>query len=323
MNDVVICLVNPAAFDRAAQGLAGCGRRLAEQTGSQLKAIVRSPQSPTVAQDAARVVDEVVVLDQGDYQPETALSALGQVCRQLSPNAVLFGNDTYSQEITPRLAHRLGGSAVGDVVDITVHENALRVTRQVYGGKAQAVIELKRSPAVLWTRSRSFAPAKQLSEPGKHTELSLDLPADTPTRIIERKRELQTEQRLEEARVIVSGGRGIGGPEPFNDELKPLAEILGAQLAASRAACDAGWVPPTFQVGQTGKKVTPDLYLAIAITGASQHMAGISEAKNIAAINTDPDAPIFKHCRFGIVEDYRKVVPLLRQKLIALQNSQR
>jgi electron transfer flavoprotein alpha subunit len=127
---------------------------------------------------------------------------------------------------------------------------------------------------------------------------------------------------LEEARVIVSGGRGIGGPEPFNDELKPLAELMGAQLAASRAACDAGWVPPTLQVGQTGKKVTPDLYLAIAITGASQHMAGISEAKNIAAINTDPDAPIFKHCRFGIVEDYRKVVPLLRQKLIAIQNSQ-
>ena len=86
-------------------------------------------------------------------------------------------------------------------------------------------------------------------------------------------------------------------------------------MAASRAACDAGWVPPTWQVGQTGKKVTPELYLAIAITGASQHMAGISEAKTIAAINTDPDAPIFKHCRFGIVEDYRKVVPLLREKL--------
>jgi electron transfer flavoprotein alpha subunit len=86
-------------------------------------------------------------------------------------------------------------------------------------------------------------------------------------------------------------------------------------MAASRAACDAGWVPPTWQVGQTGKKVTPELYLAVAITGASQHMAGISEAKIIAAINTDPDAPIFKHCRFGIVEDYRKVVPLLREKL--------
>ena len=323
MNDVVICLVSSAAFDRAAQGLAGCGRRLAEELSSQLKVIALSPQAETIAQDAAQVVDEVIVVDQGEYQPEAALSALAEICRQLSPGVVLFGNDTYSQEITPRLAHRLGGSAVGDVVEVTVHGDALRVARQVYGGKAQAVIQLKRSPAVLWTRARSFVPAVQLSEPGRITELSLDLPADTRTRIIERKRELQTEQRLEEARVIVSGGRGIGGPEPFNDELKPLADLLGAQLAASRAACDAGWVPPTLQVGQTGKKVTPDLYLAIAIAGASQHMAGISEAKNIAAINTDPDAPIFKHCRFGIVEDYRKVVPLLRQKLIALQNSQR
>ena len=327
MNDVVICLLNPAGFDRAAQGLAGGGRRLAEELGSQLKAIVLSPQSPPigqeVAQEVAQVVDHVIVVEQGEYQPEGALSALADVCSQQRPGAVLFGNDTYSQEVTPRLAYRLGGAAVGDVVEITVHEQTLRVSRQVYGGKAQATIELKRTPAVLWTRSRSFAPANRLTEPGNITELSLDVAVDTRTRIIEHKRESQTEQRLEEARVIVSGGRGIGGPEPFNDELKPLAELLGAQLAASRAACDAGWVPPTLQVGQTGKKVTPDLYLAIAITGASQHMAGISEAKNIAAINTDPDAPIFKHCRFGIVEDYRKVVPLLRQKLIALQNSQR
>jgi electron transfer flavoprotein alpha subunit len=147
----------------------------------------------------------------------------------------------------------------------------------------------------------------------------LDIQADTRTRVVERKREEQGEARLEEARVIVSGGRGIGGAEPFTTELRPLADLLGAQMAASRAACDAGWVPPTWQVGQTGKKVTPDLYLAIAITGASQHMAGISEAKTISAINTDPDAPIFKHCQFGIVEDYRKVVPLLREKLAALQ----
>ena len=322
MNDVVICLLNPAGFDRAAQGLAGAGRRLAEASGSQLKAVVLSPQSAVIAREVAEVVDRVIVVYQGEYQPEATLNTLVNACSQLSPGAVLLGNDTYSQEVTPRLAYRLGGTAVGDVVDVTVHEEALRVSRQVYGGKAQATIELKRSPAVLWTRSRSFAPANRLSEPGSITELSLDIPTETRTRIVERKRESQSEQRLEEARIIVSGGRGIGGPEPFNDELKPLAALLGAQLAASRAACDAGWVPPTLQVGQTGKKVTPDLYLAIAITGASQHMAGISEAKNIAAINTDPDAPIFKHCRFGIVEDYRKVVPLLRQKLIALQNSQ-
>ncbi len=323
MNDVVICLLNAVAFDRAAQGLAGAGRRLAEELGTQLTAIVLSPHSPAIAEEVAGFADNVVRLDQGEYQPESALSALAEACRRLSPGAILFGNDTYSQEVTPRLAYRLGGAAVGDVVEITVHEQALRVTRQVYGGKAQATIELKRTPAVLWTRSRTFASADRLSKPGEITELSLAIPADARTRIVERNRESQNEQRLEEARVIVSGGRGIGGPEPFKDELKPLAELMGAQLAASRAACDAGWVPPTLQVGQTGKKVTPDLYLAIAITGASQHMAGISEAKNIAAINTDPDAPIFKHCRFGIVEDYRKVVPLLRQKLLALQNSQR
>jgi len=191
----------------------------------------------------------------------------------------------------------------------------VRVSRQVYGGKAQAVLELKRSPAVVWLRARSFAPAPARAEGGEVTRAALDIRQDTRTRVVERRREQTGEARLEEARVIVSGGRGIGGPEPFESELRPLAELLGAQLAASRAACDAGWVPPTWQVGQTGKKVTPELYLAIAITGASQHMAGISEAKVIAAINTDPDAPIFKHCRFGIVEDYRKVVPLLREKL--------
>ncbi|MEP6708211.1 MAG: electron transfer flavoprotein subunit alpha/FixB family protein [Pyrinomonadaceae bacterium] len=319
MNDVVICLFAPAGFDKAAQGLAGAGRRLADSLGSQLRAVLLGSAAHAMASELARVVDTVVIADPGEYEPETCLSALKHVCGELSPRAVLLANDTYSQEIASRLAHRLGGSAVGDGVEVHVDGEALRVSRQVYGGKAQAVIELKRKPAVVWLRARSFAPANPRAEAGEIRQAVLDLPADTRTRIIERKREAQGDARLEEARVIVSGGRGIGGPEPFEMELKPLADLLGAQMAASRAACDAGWVPPTWQVGQTGKKVTPDLYLAIAITGASQHMAGISEAKNIAAINTDPDAPIFAHCAFGIVEDYRKVVPLLREKLVALQ----
>jgi electron transfer flavoprotein alpha subunit len=228
---------------------------------------------------------------------------------------VLLANDTYSQELAPRLAHRLGGSAAGDCVEVRAEGGALRVGRQVYGGKAHAILELKRSPAVVWLRARSFTPAAPREAAGEVTRAALNVQTDARTRVVERRREAGGETRLEEARVIVSGGRGIGGPEPFETELRPLADLLGAQLAASRAACDAGWVPPTWQVGQTGKKVTPELYLAVAITGASQHMAGISEARTIAAINTDPDAPIFKHCRFGIVEDYRKVVPLLREKL--------
>jgi electron transfer flavoprotein alpha subunit len=144
------------------------------------------------------------------------------------------------------------------------------------------------------------------------------LTADSPTRIVERKSESTGEARLEDARVIVSGGRGLGGPEGFTD-LQQLAAMIGGMTAASRAACDSGWCPPSWQVGQTGKKVAPGLYLAVAIRGASQHLAGMSDSKVIAAINIDADAPIFKHCSFGIVEDYRKVVPLLKEKLAALQ----
>ncbi|MBV9929249.1 MAG: electron transfer flavoprotein subunit alpha/FixB family protein [Acidobacteria bacterium] len=318
MNDVLIILFAANGFDKGAQGLAGAGRRLAGESGGSLRAVVLGEGAETLAQEVARVADAVVVADQAElseYQPETYLNALAQVCRESKPRAVLLGNDTYSQELTPRLAHRLGGSAAGDGVEVRVDGDALRVGRQVYGGKAHAVLELKKSPAVVWLRARSFAPAAPRETSGDVTRAALDIQADTRTRVVERRREAGGESRLEEARVIVSGGRGIGGPEGFETELRPLAELLGAQLAASRAACDAGWVPPTWQVGQTGKKVTPELYLAVAITGASQHMAGISEAKTIAAINTDPDAPIFKHSRFGIVEDYRKVVPLLREKL--------
>jgi electron transfer flavoprotein alpha subunit len=290
MSDVAIVLF--AEDDRAAQGLEGAGHRLAAQLGGALRAIV---------------------IDPSDYQPESCLAALVDACRDVS--AVLFSNDTYSQELAPRLAHRLGGSCCGDGVELQVVDGRVRVTRQVYGGKAQAVIELKRSPAIVWLRARALECGNGVAA------LRVELKAATPSphsKVVERHSQKQ-ESRLEDARVIVSGGRGIGGPEGFANELQPLAELLGAQMAASRAACDAGWVPPTWQVGQTGKKVAPELYLAIAITGASQHMAGISEARTIAAINIDPDAPIFRHARFGIVDDYRTVVPKLRERLKELQ----
>lgn len=322
MNDVAVCLFAAAGFDRAAQGVTGAGRRLADEFGGQLQAIIIGPPETSLISAVAAVADKVTIADQAElaeYQPEVYLHTLAQLCQQLAPRVVLLGNDTYSQELAPRLAHRLGGSAVGDGVGIQIHDGAVRVTRSVYGGKAAAVIELKRSPAVVWLRARAFEPAPERQAPtAAVAKAAVELPVDTRTRIVERKIESGGEARLEDARVIVSGGRGLGGPEPF-EQLKELASLIGAQVAASRAACDAGWVPPSWQVGQTGKKVAPGLYLAVAIHGASQHLAGISDAKVIAAINIDPDAPIFKHCRFGIVEDYRKVVPLLREKLAALQ----
>jgi electron transfer flavoprotein alpha subunit len=321
MNQVLIILFASAGYERAAQGVAGAGRHLATGLNAELHAVLIGSPGAAMTAAVAAVADKVTVADNAvltDYQPELYLLALTQICKADQPQAILLSNDFYSQELTPRLAHRLGGSAVADGLALQIHNGAIRVTRSVYGGKAMATIELKRSPAVIWLRSRAFEPAPVRDAVAPVQQATLDLPTESPMRLIERKVEASGESRLEDAKIIISGGRGLGGPEPFR-ELQKIADILGAQMAASRAACDSGWVPPSWQVGQTGKKVAPGLYFAIAIHGASQHLAGISDAKCIAAINIDKDAPIFKHCRFGIVEDYRKVVPLLIEKLVAMK----
>jgi electron transfer flavoprotein alpha subunit len=317
MSNVVVCLFANNGFDRAAQGVAGAGRRLADQLSGKLHALVFGVADEITKAKLGALMETVSVIEQNEYQPEQCLNILTQLCHELAPHTVLLSNDIYSQELAPRLAYRVGGSAVADGVELLLNDGKLRVKRAVYGGKAVATIEPKRAPAVVWLRARAFEPAApREGASAEIKQLSLNLADDARTRIIERKSEAGGEARLEDASVIISGGRGLGGPEPFED-LKALAALLGAQVAASRAACDSGWCPPTWQVGQTGKKVAPGLYVAVAISGASQHLAGISDAKNIAAINTDADAPIFKHCRFGIVGDYRKVIPLLREKLVA------
>jgi electron transfer flavoprotein alpha subunit len=315
--DVVCSLVGCTGLDRAAQGILGAGRRVADGLGGKLRAIVFTADDALV-QGAAAVADSVAIADHpllAQYHPETYLAALASLCKQLAPGAVILGNDTYSQELAPRLAHRLGGSAAGDGVDVAVADGKLRVTRGVYGGKATAVIALARSPGVVWVRARAMAPADASGRAAGEVQIvALDLSADPRVKVVDRQVEAKTGVRLEDARLIVSGGRGLGGPEPFK-ELQKLADAIGAQMAASRAACDAGWVPPSWQVGQTGKKVAPELYVAIAISGASQHIMGIADSKAICAINRDPDAPIFKHCRFGLVEDYQKVVGPLCDRL--------
>ena len=320
MNHTLVCLFATAGFDKSAQGLLGAAERLAAATEGRVTALLLGPGAGRLAQDIAPLAATVLVAEGGawsDPQPEACLDAITRVCREIAPRAVLFSSDTWSQEMAPRLAHRLGGTAVGDAIALEVRDGVICATRQVYGGKAQAVIALRRSPGVAWLRARSFAPATP-GAPGEIRDLGFEPGAVAHIRVVERLADATGQVRLEDARVIVAGGRGIGGAEPFQQELARLAEVLGGQIAATRAACDAGWVPALLQVGTTGKKVAPELYLAVALSGASQHTAGISDARNIAAINTDPEAPIFKHCSFGLVGDYRQVVPLLRERLAAL-----
>jgi electron transfer flavoprotein alpha subunit len=316
-RNVVICLFASCGYDRAGQGVAGAGRQLAGQLGGSLQAVIVGSPEDDMVSAVARVADAVTVADQPeltDYHPELYLVALQQVCGRLKPEAVLLGSDTASLELTARLASRLGGSPMSDGTALSVADGTIRVTRSAYGGKAEAVFELKRSPAVVWLRARAFEPAENTGGRASVEKFTVELPDDVPTRITQRHVEETEGIPLDEAHIVVGGGRGIGGAEPF-DDLRQLATVMTAAVGASRAACDEGWVPPSLQIGQTGKKIAPELYLAIAVSGAAQHLLGVSDAKKICAINTDPDASIFRHCRFGIVEDYRKVVPLLIQKL--------
>lgn len=298
--------------------MCGAGQRLAAALAGSFDVILPESMSDEGKQQVAAYADSVTVLSGIDcmvHSPECILATLEAALREGPPHCVLFGNGVYAQEIAPRLAHRLGGASIGDAQALSVRDGKVCVSRAVYGGKAMAVLSIEKLPAVVWVRASAMEPAEARSGAGELSSLTPNGVKASVMELIERHTETVDGVRLEDASVIVSGGRGLGGAEPF-ERLKALARPMRAEMAASRAACDLGWVPHSWQVGQTGKKVAPELYLAIAMSGSSQHLMGIADAKNIVAINTDPEAPIFKHCRFGIVEDYDQVVDLLRDKLI-------
>lgn len=252
-----------------------------------------------------------------EYQADLHLLALERIGRTAEPRVILLPGDSLGRDLAGRLAFRLQTGIVTEVIDIDVHasEKSLRFTRQTYGGKAIAAIVPKAFPVVATLKPRTFDPAARAGD-RTGTEIPVEgaLDAAQPrTRLVERVQEETTGVKLEDAQVVISGGRGLGGPEGF-DLLVELARVLKGAVGSSRAATDAGWVPSSMQVGQTGKTVSPDLYIAVGISGATQHVAGISGAKTIVAINTDPEASIFKVAHLGIVGDYKAILPPLIAK---------
>ena len=195
----------------------------------------------------------------------------------------------------------------------------LTALRPVYGGNFLARVRCAVSPQIAVLRSQAYEPlAPDPNRQGDVVPVPVNLDDSQPrVRVVRRVRHEHTGVSLSEARVVISGGRGLGGPEPFRD-LEELAGMLGAAVGASRAAVDAGWVPGHWQVGLTGVTVTPELYLTIGISGASQHMAGCSGAKVIVAINTDAEAPIFREARYGIVGDWQAVLPAFMEAVRSL-----
>lgn len=244
------------------------------------------------------------------YQTDSYLPVAQAIVDQDSPSVILMSQSSMGRDLAPRLATRLGTAAIMDSLALEVDGGRVKATRSCYGGNARQVVTVQTDPQVVTIRPKSQDPLEaDASRPAEI--IAVDVAEPTLRARTTGKEQAESDGiRLEDAEIVVSGGRGLGGPEAFAD-LESLAGVLTAAVGSSRAACDLGWYPPSQQVGLTGTVVSPTLYVAIAISGASQHMAGCGGSKNIVAINKDPDAPIFAFSRFGIVDDYKKVLPAL------------
>jgi len=245
------------------------------------------------------------------YCPDRYVSFLEQACKISQPTAILLPHSALGQDIAPRLASRLKAGLLTDVVELKVEKKSLIATKPIQGGVAFADYSFSQTPAIMTIRARvGKIPEKKASIKKIQVMEISPQTIQQEWEIIEQVAEKTDEVKLEDAEFIISGGRGIGGAEGF-ELLKELARLLNAGIGASRPACDAGWVPSSCQVGITGKIVRPQVYIAVGISGSSQHLVGMSDAETIIAINKDPEAYIFKVADYGIIGDYQKVIPAM------------
>ena len=310
------------------QEILAAGRKIADDLGEELAIGLLGDTLEGAAQEAISYgADHVYAVTHpllAQYQVELYLAAMETISREIKPSVILIGRTNEGRELAPRLAFRLGVGLAQDCLEVAIDpaNRKLLANRPVYGGNAVAVISCNYSPQIAAVRPKVYEPLEpDSSRQGQVTSFPVDLDDSLArTRVVDVVKEEAVGVKLEDAQIVVSGGRGLGGPEPFKD-LEELAKILGGAVGASRAAVDSGWVPPAYQVGLTGKTITPDLYITIAISGASQHMAGCSGAKVIVAINKDPEANIFKEARYGVVGDWEKVLPALTETIRELTQS--
>ncbi len=290
--------------------LLGAARRLADALGQQVTAVALGSASAGVARQAlAYGADNAVIADNAEldeYSNDRWTAAFTAAVREVNPAIVLIGQTATGRDLAPRFAIRAGTAVAMDCIDLQIEGGRLIMTRPCYGGSAHAQYTSRTMPQVATVRMKSQEPLEEdTSRSGEVKTISVD--ASGVARVVAREQVKAEGLRLEDAKLVVSGGRGLGSAEAF-ETLVQLAGILGGAVGASRAVVDMGWVPISYQVGLTGKVVAPDLYIAIGISGASQHLAGITGAKNVVAINRDKDADIFKVCRFGAVSDWKPFI---------------
>ncbi len=305
------------AFRKISFELASTARKLADELGDEVGAIVLGSGVEGIAGELGKYgVDKVFVADDAALEPYTTdayAAAVEKIVKENDPAILLFGATAQGKDLSARLTGKLATGLATDCTDVKIADGKLVAVRPMYAGKCFGEVVFSSFPQMASLRPNVF-PAVENAKAGAVTKVDAGLGAVAmKTKVVEVQKDTSGKIDLTEANVIVSGGRGMGGPEGYSI-LEELANILGATVGASRAAVDSGWRPQSDQVGQTGKVVSPNLYVACGISGAIQHLAGMSSSKYIVAVNKDPEAPIFAKADYGIVDDLFKLVPELAKE---------
>lgn len=295
---------------KASREALSIGRKLAQSLGGDLAAFTTDAALAAEAgrYGAARLYAAAI----DAYTTEAFTAALAQVVAEVKPEIVLLPGTSNGRDLAPRLAARLGVGVASDVDRLEWTDGNLRARRPVYSGKAFATVDVTGSPAIATTRPNAF-PAE---ESGSSAAEVVNVTADTSSKVkvVETKAPDAGELSLAEADIIVSGGRGLKEAANFS-LIRDLAHAIGGAVGASRATVDAGWIDHQHQVGQTGRVVSPNVYIAAGVSGAIQHLAGMTTSKHIIAINKDPEAPIFRVADLGVVGDLFTILPALTEEV--------
>lgn len=317
----ILAIATDGTLPRAGLELLGKARQLADSSGVEVGAVLMGANVKGLAAEAGSYgADRVYVIESPvleKYRTGAYVKAAAELVREHAPAAVLIPGDIQGRDFSSALAAELETGLAPDCIDLEVDAGTglLRFIRPTFGGNILAAVQCPDTrPQMAAVRPKAFpVPEPDTSRQAETVEASVALNEDEiPTKVTGFAEE-KGAVNLADADVIVSGGRGMGAPENF-EKLRELADVIGGALGASRAAVDAGWIEYPHQVGQTGKTVKPRLYIAVGISGAIQHIAGMRTSDVIVAINKDPNAPIFKVATFGIVGDAMEVLPILTKK---------
>ena len=304
--------------------LLGCGRKLANELDEELVCILLGNElgdapSKAISYGADKVY-QVSHQILNEYSCDAYVAVIEKVVNDISPQILLLGQTEVGRDLAPRLAFKFHVGLTMDCLELNINPvtKKLEQEKPVYGGNARAVYITDSIPQVATIRKKAMAPLlPDESREGQIISIEAELAltnVKSRVRVIETVKEESTELKLEDASVIISGGRGIGDPSAFV-KLHELAKLLKGAVGASKHPCDYGWISDKVQVGLTGRIVAPDIYIAVGISGSSQHMAGCSSSKTIIAINKNKDANIFKFARFGIVADWKDALPAFTERI--------